>query len=512
MKKAVSLALILVLLLSACSVKPSASSSKLRTFYEIYVGSFYDSDGDGSGDLRGIIEKLDYLNNKDGKDCLGIDGLWLMPVMPSPSYHKYDVTDYYAIDPDYGTMKDFEDLIKECKKRGIEVVIDLVLNHTSTEHPWFVQAKQEVREGLDYKYANYYIVTDKKIDGTYYPMGGAKYYEGAFWERMPDLNMDNEELRGEIEKIAKFWLNKGVAGFRLDAAKHVYHTNEENLEFWTWFTNMCKGIKKDVYLVGEVWSGDNEIIPYYGTGLTSLFSFGFAGTDGHIVKAVRSGNGENLSRNFERSSKLITSRAADGTDALFVSNHDTDRWAGYVTELEKQKITAALYLLSPTNTFTYYGEEIAMTGSGKDENKRMAMIWSTGDKTGQTKSPSAANWKETVSEGVEEQLRDPDSLLNYYRRLISMRSAIINELGGEPKAVKLDKSVCAFALYNDGGEAIAAVLHNLTDTNKQINIESVGGLTVTDSISPDFTLATVDGSLVTIPPYGSVILKSPKGA
>ena len=182
-----------------------------RNYYEIFVYSFYDSDGDCIGDLQGVIEKLDYI------EYMGFNGIWLMPIMPSPTYHKYDVTDYCAIDKQYGSMEDFEELLSECHKRGINVVIDFVVNHSSSEHPWFKQACEYLR-GLDEgeepdvnecPYVDYYHFSKEKESSTFYQVSGTDwYYEGAFWSGMPDLNLMSDAVRNEIQTIAKFWIDK----------------------------------------------------------------------------------------------------------------------------------------------------------------------------------------------------------------------------------------------------------------------------------------------------------------
>ncbi|HWQ05864.1 MAG TPA: alpha-amylase family glycosyl hydrolase, partial [Feifaniaceae bacterium] len=198
-----------------------------RTYYEIFVASFYDSDGDGIGDLNGITQKLDYLNDGDDKTDtdLGFNGIWLMPIMPSPSYHKYDVTDYTAIDPVYGTLEDFQALLDACHARGIRLIIDFVFNHTSAKHPWFLQAVEyyktlAIGQQPDYDvcpYAAYYhFSTEKKGASGWYRVGNTDwYYEGKFWDQMPDLALENEQVRRELESAAAFWLNMGVDGFRL---------------------------------------------------------------------------------------------------------------------------------------------------------------------------------------------------------------------------------------------------------------------------------------------------------
>ena len=199
----------------------TAVDDKYRTTYEIFVGSFCDSDGDGIGDLNGIRSKLDYIEG------LGFNALWLTPVHPSSTYHKYDVDDYYAIDPSFGTMEDYEALLKECHDRGIKVYLDLVLNHTSDDHGWFRAASDYLHElPADWdpdpsycKYFDYYNFKREPADGYTQLEGTGWYYESRFWSEMPDLNLSSEAVRKEIRGIMMYWLEKGADGFRLDAVK-----------------------------------------------------------------------------------------------------------------------------------------------------------------------------------------------------------------------------------------------------------------------------------------------------
>ena len=200
-----------------------------RNYYEIFVYSFCDSNGDGIGDIQGLISKLDYLN--DGDDStdtdLGVNGIWLMPVNPSTSYHKYDVMDYYDIDKAYGTLDDYKQLLKECNDRGIKVILDLVMNHSSNYHPWFKEAGKYLStlapgqepDPAACKYVDYYTFSRTKESGAYYPVDGTTdwYYNAQFSPNMPDLNLNNENVRKEFEDISKYWLDMGVGGFRLDA-------------------------------------------------------------------------------------------------------------------------------------------------------------------------------------------------------------------------------------------------------------------------------------------------------
>ena len=233
------------------TAQPQISQDNYRTWYEVFVYSFYDGDGDGIGDLAGLTEKLDYINDGDpATDTdLGCDGIWLMPVMPSTTYHKYDVTDYCAIDSEYGTMEDFDAFVEACHERGIHVIIDLVMNHSSTQHEWFQTAAEYLRnlpegaepDAAECPYVDYYHFS-RENGGGYCELDGTDwYYEAQFWSEMPDLNLDSEAVREEFAGIVDFWLDKGVDGFRLDAAKEYESGNiEGNVEILSWFNTMVK--------------------------------------------------------------------------------------------------------------------------------------------------------------------------------------------------------------------------------------------------------------------------------
>jgi len=502
-KKRVFILLIAILLLTGCTAKIDIQlaehAATNRNYYQIFTGSFYDSDGDGIGDLQGIVHQLDYLNNPTGRDTLGVQGIWLTPIHPSPTYHKYDVLDYYSIDPDFGTMEDFELLISEANKRGIDVIIDLVINHTSSQHPWFLAALDEIKSDSEPFYRDFYNFVEERPGSGYYQTVGGLFYEAHFWSEMPDLNMDNEHLRAEIANIAKFWLDKGVAGFRLDAVMHIYRSEAKNLEFWTWFVDMCREVKEDVFLVGEVWANEAVIMPYFETGL-ALFNFPFANHDGIINATLRSANGQKLAAEIERWAGEIYKRNPDGINCMFLSNHDTGRSAGFITDPDKRKLAAAIYLMLPGNPFIYYGEEIGMAGSGIDENKRSAMFWSASDSTGIARNPIGSTNDRTPEQGVAEQFDDPDSLLSYYRQILALKSKYPDIFDGEVKAIDVNNSsICAIQT----GDVV--VMHNLTDESIEVvipnGVSQLGGF-----VSPSGAAATASGNVVTIPPYGTVVL------
>lgn len=413
-------------------LKANVPDDKYRTTYEIFVGSFYDSDGDGIGDLKGVEEKLDYIKD------LGFNEIWLMPICPSPTYHKYDVSDYEAIDKDYGTMEDFESLVNACHKDGIKLITDLVLNHTSVEHPWFKQAKEYLKslkdgEKPDAKkcpYVNYYNFTRDGSESGYAQLAGSMwYYEAQFWEGMPDLNLDNKVVRNEIKKITDFWLDKGVDGFRLDAVTSYYTGNEEkNIEFLKWLNDEVKAKKPDAYMVGECWTDLTTYARYYQSGIDSFFDFDFANNDGTIVKTVRgqttaNGFGEQM---VTAQDEIAQNSDGKGIEAPFYTNHDMARSAGYYPgdDGSKVKFAEGLNLMMSGNAFVYYGEEIGMKGSGKDENKRGPMYW-TSDSTakGMTKGPKDMEVFDMKYDPEDKQAKSDSSILSYIKQAIKLRNA-----------------------------------------------------------------------------------------
>lgn len=421
-----------------------------RTYYEVFVRSFADGNGDGIGDLRGLANNLDYLNDGNDKTMtdLGINGIWMMPINQSPSYHKYDVMDYYDIDDEYGTLADFDYLVQECNKRGIWLQMDLVLNHTSTEHEWFKKATAAAKAGkstmTDADLSRYVIKRsatnpESQYKGQWYKIGGTDYwYLGNFSSQMPDLNLNNGSVREEITKIVDFWLERGIRSFRLDAVpwacenEVIYSPANEN--FWTWFNNYCNqkgeevfgknndGINAYCYNVGEVWSGSDVVDSFFKTGMSN-FNYSMGGGDNVGFAAAVNGRWKTSSV-VEDLERRQSAALANDTDALlsnFLSNHDNNRSAGFMKrDPTLIKKAAGFYLLSPGNPYIYYGEEIGALGSGVDENKRMAFNW--GDSR-TVKNPLGANYEDSQALGdAYTQSHTENSILTYYRNAIRLRN------------------------------------------------------------------------------------------
>jgi alpha-amylase len=503
---------LLSLLLCLCLIPALSLSLIERPMYEIFVASFYDSDGDGMGDLQGIIQKLDYI------ESLSVGGLWLMPISPSPSYHKYDVTDYKAIASEYGTMEDFATLAGACHERGLIVILDFVINHTSSQHPWFLSATKSLaippcgkdvcpyQEGCKAHnpYVDYYLFSQDGGQADVPGVPGWKYV-ASFGGHMPDLNLSNPQVFKEIEDIASFWLSHGADGFRLDAVIHYFEQNtKENTQFLTKFCDMVKKHKPDAYIVAEAWSDDNTILSLYESGLDSMFYFQGAGPTGEIVKAIREKNGTGYAKKLAAFDEKLVAAAAGAQNAPFLSNHDMARIAGTLArKQDKMKLAAALYLWQPGVPFVYYGEEIGMSGSGRDENKRLPMLWNV-EGLGHTLPPKDADQEQRLKEGVDIQDADPTSLLNTYRSLLLSRSALPEMVNGRLTYLDVgEKAVAAYQVANDKESCV--VMHNLGDQTLTLDIGLMGGLYCSSDAGNGAPV--LDGTRLTMPPASSCILR-----
>lgn len=477
--------------------------NKLRNFYEIFVGSFCDSNGDGIGDLGGVISKLDYI------EALGCDGIWLTPIMRSPSYHKYSISDYFSIDPQFGTFDDFKRLSDECHRHGILLVLDFVMNHTSREHPWFLSAAESLARGrLDDPYIGYYNFSDKKLSERYYPIG-ERFYMSSFSRSMPDIDLDNESVRREYEKIARFWLENGADGFRMDAAKEYFSgDHEKNTAVLKWFADYCRSVKPDCYIVAEVWEKFSDYIKYLGSGINSVFGFAMAQEDGAVAKSVNIGSPAPFVEAMLCAEKALA-RFPRSADAPFFCNHDTDRGADLVGgDSDKIKLAAGLLLTMAGTPYIYYGEELGMPGSGADENKRLPMLWNAAS-DGVPNPPPNAEIPEKLPDDVEKQLADPSSILNYYKRALKLRRELPIIALGTSRELPLSSKHCAAVrrtcenksvtiVYNLGTTAAEFTERELPLTSARLN----ASLTVDPDAPAEFS-----NGILKLPPYGIAILE-----
>lgn len=500
--------------LSEITALGESPDDNYRTYYEIFVYSFCDSDGDGIGDLRGVISKLDYLQE------LGVTGIWLMPIHPSTTYHKYNASDYYEIDPNYGTMEDMDALLAECESRGIRVILDLVLNHTGSAHSWFQEAARYLRElgdgepnAADCPYFDYYFFTKEFKNGYTQVPGTGWYYESQFSPDMPDLNLGSPAVREEIEKIIRFWLDKGAAGFRLDAAKEFYSGSaEKNMEVLSWLQKTVTGIREDAYLVAEVWDSFHNITTYYESGITSIFDYPFGDAGGKIINVLRNAGNPGMVTTYatalEKADKAYSGANPAYIDAPFLSNHDVGRIAGFCGgDVLKTKLAGAMNLFMSGSAFIYYGEEIGMVGSGNDPSKRAPMYWNDARDQGTTAPPPECALPDSYPFGsLEQQEKDDQSVYNYYRQAIAIRNAIPAISHGVTTAEAALNTGCvsAFRKSCDLGECI--ILMNIDTAPAQVDLTDYAQWTLGAKLSADGEPVTLEGTTLTLPPFGAAIL------
>ena len=509
---------------------------KYRTFYEVFVYSFYDSNGDGIGDFQGLIEKLDYVN--DGDDTtntdLGCNGIWLMPIMPSTTYHKYDVVDYYGIDPEYGSMEDFDRFMEECGKRDIHILIDLVLNHTSSKHEWFTTAcdyLSKIESGepdvTECPYVDYYYFSREKKSDVYYPVPNSEwYYEGSFWSEMPDVNLLNADVRQAFEEVTQFWLDKGVSGFRIDAAKEFISGNTTaNVEILSWLNDSVKTYQDDAYIVAEVWTDINTFEKYYESGIDSVFNFAFAEQGGIIASSLNKLKGMGAvqyGKAMQALDKRFSAYSTDYIDAPFYTNHDVARSAGYYSgdeSLEKTKLAQAMNLMMTGNVFLYYGEELGMRGSGRDENKRAPMFWFEDENAvGMCHGPKEMETIAKKFASLEEQEIDDSSIYQFVKEAIHLRNSYPAIGRGIVTCLEeqSDENICMIKKEYEGQEII--LIWNLGNTVMEVDVsdiilngqeiseKNIGGVLLT-GIETTQCINEKDSIKIKLPEYSMVLLK-----
>jgi len=444
-------------------------------FYQVFVRSFADARsgplaGDGIGDFVGMTERLDYLNDGDPQTTgdLGVTALWIMPMHPSPSYHGYDITDYYGVNPQYGLMEDFEKFVAACHRRGIRVILDLVLNHCSNQHPWFVEA----RDPKSPKHS-WFIWSETKPEylGPWNAPnwhaqpnldGNTRWYYGLFSPRMPDLNFRNEAVTAQMQDVVRFWLmRKNVDGFRLDAIRHLIEDGQQQdntPQTHAWlqrFYTFYKGVRKDAYTVGEVWAPAPDASEYVGDKLDATFDFDLSSA---MIASLTGGEAAPLEKAL-RSNWATFPHNQFGT---FLQNHDQPRM---MTQLlrpsgttraqaeAEMRLAVTLQMLMPGTPYTYYGEEIGMVGDKPDPDIRTPMQWSTAVGAGFT---TGNPWRKVnddyTSVSVAAQDQDPKSLLSLYRDMIRLRtSEPAVRRGGLEVLTAGHKSVLAFVRSEQGG-------------------------------------------------------------
>ncbi|CAI3257578.1 alpha-glucosidase [Enterococcus cecorum] len=470
--------------------------------YQIYPRSFKDSNGDGIGDLPGIIEKLDYLEK------LGIGAIWLSPVYQSPNDDNgYDISDYEAIMTEFGTMEDMDRLIAEAKKRNIRIIMDLVVNHTSDEHAWFVEA----RKSKDNPYRDYYVWADPSKDGDV-PNGLRSAFSGSAWQldeatgqyylhlfskKQPDLNWQNEKVRQAVYQMMNFWIDKGIGGFRMDVIDLIGKVPEKEItgngprlhEFLQEMNQATFG-KHDLLTVGETWGATPEIAKLYSNPdrheLSMVFQFEHIGLDQQEGGEKWDLAPVDLGKLKQIFAKWQTELDNQGWNSLFWNNHDLprmiSRWGNDGQyRVESAKMLAILLHMQKGTPYIYQGEEIGMTNTAITDisqardietinmyHERLANGYAKEDiihsinVKGRDNARRPVQWNHHAFAGfstvepwiavndnyekinVEQALADPDSIFYTYQKLIALRKANPIMIWGDFELVDTQEEVFAY--------------------------------------------------------------------
>ena len=478
-------------------------------YYEIFVRSFCDSNGDGIGDLDGITEKLDYLK------WLGVSGLWLTPINPSPSYHGYDITNFFAVNPQFGTLADFHRLLRAAHARGIKILMDLVTNHTSDRNPWFRRAISPTSP-----YHDWFTWAGKGTDLDAISSVGDKawhridgeYYLGDFSSQMPDLNYDDPAVREAMIRVGRFWLAQGVDGFRLDATTQIYIDFEsqvgkagplaKNLAWWSEFHRALSDTDPRVFLLGEVpATAEAQAAPYY-SALNSVFDFPLARI---LIASAATEKSADLGAYLQRALRLFHSHARwPMVDSPFLSNHDQDR---VIDQLHgnpnHMRMAAAQLLTLPGHPFVYYGEEIGMHGVKPDPHIREPMRWNRS-----LSAPGETYWEnarvnDAPGLSVAAERTDPHSLLNLYRTLIHWRIELPALRDGGIAPYPADGGpICAYVRADRAQRLL--IVHNLSGRRRVVTL-TVGAFRRV--IRRTRAGIRLEGRRLTMPAYSTAILE-----
>jgi glycosidase len=486
------------------TAKPAAAANwwDSGVAYQIFVRSYLDTDGDGKGDLKGVTAKLDYLTN------LGVTALYLNPIFQSTSYHGYDTVDYYSINKDLGTMADFEELVKEAHTRGLKIILDMVFNHTSVKHPWFVDSATNANS----PYADWYLwsTNDRASEGwvnlvnSKMPAWNAwtdikdalrysNFYYAAFNMTIPDLNLKNPEVVKEIKKITKFWLDKGVDGLRMDAAIYMVEdgpgklqiNSPSNFAFWKDYCSYVYSLKPDAYIIGEVFQGQDVVANYWqgDQGFRACFNFNYEGKASMALHIGGASRGmDKLKEKLAQYWSLTTNGMPVTFESVFISSHDRGRYAEAAQKPEMEKLGAVVQFTIPGGMpYVYYGDEIGQREGEKkigDAEMRNPMWWNGSvSNAGFTSKPkpwvlSMAKDLKVSTNGVnvEAELRDPQSVLALYQKIIALRKATPALQKGDYEIIGLDISKDAglascLAFARKSGKSLAVVAVNAARTN-----------------------------------------------
>ena len=528
---------------------------KSAVFYELYPKSFQDTTGSGVGDLRGILSRLDYLQT------LGIDAIWLCPICASPQVDNgYDISDFRAIDPRFGTMADMEELIAESGKRGIGILIDLTLNHTSNQHTWF----REALKSRDNPYHDYYVWRDGTPDTppndmraafggsawTYVPELGQWYFH-QFAVEQPDLNWENPMLRRELYDVIRFWVSKGVAGFRLDVIDQIAKEPDKKItangpRLHEYFRELSREalLEEGLVTVGEAWGADTQRARLYsapdGSELSMVFQFEHIGLDQQPGKDKWDMAPLSLPKLKDCFRRWQQELYGTGWNSLFFNNHDLPRIVSRWGDDGKYRVESAKMLATMLHgmqgtPYIYQGEELGMTNirlpleqyqdlelhnlfrertaQGYDprdvmesiwargrDNARTPMQWTSGPNAGFTTGtpwlPVNENYRQINAEAA---LADPNSIFYYYQKLIALRKRVPEFRDGSFTLLcPEDEQVFAYTRDTDRGHML--VVCNFSGREAGFDIPEAFR-------NAEVLIANYEGEAETLRPYEAKILR-----
>lgn len=541
----------LAALLPLGTPSPSSASGawwQSATFYQIFVRSYADSStgplaADGIGDFQGLIERLDHLNDGDPATTtdLGVSGIWLLPINPSPSYHGYDVSDYYGINPEYGDLALFRRFLAEAHKRGIRVVIDLVLNHASAQHPAFLAATADAPPASItlatppsaapvtaaprdlFRFSPSPLQAQGPWGDRAWHYRDGEYYYGVFDSAMPDWNFRHDAVTAHHRDVARFWLKDvGVDGFRLDAVRYLFESGDslqdlaETKRWLRQFAAHCRELRPDVFLVGEVWADTDQAASYVtGGSVDTTFDFDLANS---FLETAAFGTPNLLA------GRLARTRSAYGDKpwATFLANHDQPRAMTRLGgDFAKARLAASLQFTAPGTPFIYYGEELGQQGAKPDPDIRRPYQWSAAPHAGfSTATPWRAPFDDYSTINLAAQLADPASLYHHYARLVRLRARSEALRSGVPVSDFNYKGRGIYADLRASATDTVLVLANTAARPREATITlppavvALGAPTLLHADQPDFPAPPLDTGhwTLVIPPQSAAVFHWPASA
>ena len=504
-----------------------------RNYYEIFVSSFCDSNGDGVGDLKGITSKLPYLSG------LGFSGIWLTPINTSPTYHKYDCADYFTIDPQFGTNDDFKELVSTAHELNIKVIIDLVINHSSTQNRLFIDAvnahAKELSGGKlsesETSLANFYNFSPTNKSLYHRAPGQSFYYLGEFGSGMPDFNFDEPGVLKYFESVIDFYVNPdngyAVDGFRMDAVKHFYTGNDiKSCAVISHITDYTKSVNPNAYIVGENLAGSYSVKTFYELSTAdSFFNFTVAQLAPSYLNTSLARDGQNANDYWKLTDNNYTSAGGD-IPAPFINNHDHMR-RNYATDLGKTKLQWGLLSMLNGTTFAYYGDEIMMghipvSGSYADLAFRTFIPWGEAGDAGNCVNPmgNRPDRAGTYPLGsVKDNLGKEGSLTSYYRDANMIRNKYPEIARGVPtlaKEVDIVPTKDGNVQYTTGlvikkeynNETIYIAINFSGTANYKFDKAVLNGASLVDYLTVDGKAVTsFEGNDITLLPYTISLFK-----